>query len=382
MWSVLTSPIFSPWAKLRLAAEYFVPRRMTEGDESVASFVRRRLGREVLDRLVQALVGGIYTADPEKLSLRATMPRFLEMEREYGSLIRASRRRANQQPHLAIQGSGARYELFMTLQGGVSELIEALSQRVTKSATIRFNEPISTLTSNAVTGRYQLRPNSGLIEEFDAVVVALPSYQAAELLSGSGAPNQQPTASSAAPLGDLLRKIEYSSTAVVASGHKLIDVRHPLNAFGLVIPTIENRQILAVSFASRKFSGRAPNDGVQLRTFVGGAMQPELLDKTDDEILAIVRHELADTLGVSGHEEFAIVTRHRHSMPQYHTGHIELIQQIEKQLSIHPGLALAGNAYHGVGIPDCIHSGEKAAAQLLATRLQIETSSLQSSSSS
>ena len=169
-----------------------------------------------------------------------------------------------------------------------------------------------------------------------------------------------------APLADHLRGIEYASSAIVVTGHVLADVTHPLDAFGLVIPAIERRKILAVSFASRKFPGRAPEGRVLLRTFVGGAMQPEMLDCSDDELIALVRSELHDLLGVSGAEDFAKVTRYVRAMPQYHIGHLELVGRIEQRVAMQAGFELAGNAYHGVGIPDSIHSGETAAERLFA----------------
>src|SRR5262249_37539837 len=156
----------------------------------------------------------------------------------------------------------------------------------------------------------------------------------------------------------LLNRIEYASTAIVASGHKLADIRDHLEAFGLVIPAIEKRKILAVSFTSRKFPGRAPEGSVQLRTFVAGAMPPELLEHSDAEIVALVREELESIFGVTWKPDFTIVVRWMRSMPQYHVGHLDLVAAIERELASFHHLALAGNACRGVGIPDTIHSGE------------------------
>ena len=262
---VLKSPIFSIPGKLRMGLEYFLPRRKSEDDESLADFVRRRFGREALERLVQPLVGGIYTSDPEQLSLKATMPQFLEMEREYGSLIRAPRKQHRKQKAAEQNASGARYGLFVTPAGGISELLEAVDQRVREAATVLLNHPVQQIQAEP-DGGWRLRFGDGTEQTFDAVVLAVPAYRAAELLKGLDA-----------DLARLLAGIEYASTAIVVSGHKLSDIEHPLDAFGLVIPAIEHRRILAVSFTSRKFPGRAPAGCVQLRTFVGGAMQPEEL---------------------------------------------------------------------------------------------------------
>jgi len=359
VWPVLRSPILSVRGKLRLGLEYFVPRRTDNADESLASFVRRRFGREALDRLIQPLVGGIYTSDPKKLSLQATMPRFIDMERQHRSLIRAMRSNpAESAGSSGAHASGARYGLFATFAGGMSELIDALKDRVCESANLRMETKVAALDRSGATDAapgWKVTLEGGEIETYDAVILALPAYRSADLLAGTDA-----------QLADNLRGIEYASSAIVVTGHKLADVAHQLDAFGLVIPAIEQRKILAVSFASRKFPGRAPEGRVELRTFVGGALQPELLECSDDEMVSLVRSELQAILGVSGEADFAAVNRYVRAMPQYHVGHVALVEQIEKRTADHHGLELAGNAYHGVGVPDCIHSGETAAERLFA----------------
>eukprot|EP00913_Durusdinium_trenchii_P028488 g26716.t1 len=352
IWPVLSSPLFSPLGKLRMGLEYFLPRAKAGEDESLASFVRRRFGREALERLVQPLVGGIYTSDPERLSLKATLPRFLDMERDHRSLIRASRKQASTASREESSGSGARYGLFATLRNGLSSLFDVLTERIAERADIRFGTPVSHIVP-AENG-WMLRTADGGEETFDAVIAAARSYQVGDMVAGFDE-----------PLAESLRTIEYASTAVVVSGHRLEDVEHPLDAFGLVVPAIENRKVLAISFTSRKFPGRAPEGHVLLRTFVGGAMQPELLQHSDDEIRRIVRDELASILGVGGEPDFIELTRYTNAMPQYHLGHLERVAAIESRVASHAGLAIAGNAYHGVGLPDCIHSGEQAAESIM-----------------
>ncbi len=357
VWPVLTSPIFSPPGKMRLGLEYFVPRRTDNSDESLAAFVRRRFGSEALDRLIQPLVGGIYTSDPEKLSLQATMPRFIDMERQHRSLIRAMRKNPPNSPESGANASGARYGLFATFANGMSELLDTLAERVNSSGSIRLETDVVALEKTASDSTDQtswsLELGDGSVERYDAVILAVPAHLAAKLL-----------VSTDSPLADDLRSIEYASSAIVVTGHSLADIAHPLDAFGLVIPAIERRRILAVSFASRKFPGRAPEGRVQLRTFVGGALQPELLELSDDEMISLVRSELQDILGVTGSADFATVTRYVRAMPQYHVGHLDLVGRIERRTGNQAGLELAGNAYHGVGVPDCIHSGEMAAERL------------------
>ncbi|MDA0834773.1 MAG: protoporphyrinogen oxidase [Planctomycetota bacterium] len=349
---ILKTPIFSLQGKLRMAYEYFVPPRIEPDDESVAHFIRRRFGHEVLDRLVQPLVGGIYTADPEKLSLAATLPRFVKMEREHGSLIRAMRLQARAKA-AAVRNtdSGARYGLFVAFPNGMSELIDRLVERISPHATLRLNSPIASLAFSS--DKYSLTTSDGTTEEFDAVVLTTPAYRTAELVK----PIDE-------PLATALTSIEYASSVVVVSGHRLQDIRHSLDAFGLVVPACEKRNVLAISFSSRKFPDRSPKGEVLLRTFIGGALQPELVNLSDAELEQLARNELHDLLGVTGEPTCLRVVRYPRGMPQYNVGHQARVSVIFERMNAHPRLALAGNAYQGVGIPDCIHSGEQAAMRI------------------
>jgi len=365
IWPVLTSSIFSPLGKLRMGLEYLLPRRTEQTDETLASFVKRRFGKEAFDRLIQPMVGGIYTADPEKLSLQATLPRFIEMEREHRSLIIASRKQAAVRENDAeSEGSGARYGLFTAPRGGISDLFNRLLEVVRQKATVKLDEPVAAV-SLGDSGRYEVTLQSGEQLNFDGVVIALPSFHAASVLaSGFSVNSDAQTSDSITELTRLLDSIEYSSAAVVVSGHRLADIEHPLDAFGLVIPAIENRKVLAISFTSRKFPGRAPKGKILLRTFVGGALQPEMLDQSDEELSQTVRAELRSILGVGGEPDFMEICLYERSMPQYYVGHCERVARIRELISGHAGLELAGNAYSGVGIPDCISSGESAAERL------------------
>ena len=370
IWPILTTPILSPWGKIRMLLEIAVPRG-TGGEESLATFVRRRFGREVLERLVQPLVGGIYTSDPEKLSVAATLPRFVEWEQQFGSLILAARRQQRSSRHDADQdakSSGARYGLFAGLVGGMEDLLAALRNAVAQTVDSRLQTRVSSVRripwaeSNAAATdpanprhvQFQVTLSDHSRQEFDALVVATTAHQAAQIL---------PELDSV--LASRLGEIEYASSAIVVTAHKLADVRHPLDSFGLVVPHRERRRILATSFSSRKFPDRAPRDCVLMRTFVGGAMQPELNDLEDDAMRRIVLEELESIFGVRGQPDFCRIIRYPRAMPQYHVGHLGRIQQIESLVTQHPGLALAGNYLHGVGIPDAITSGELAAESIL-----------------
>lgn len=366
--AILTTPILSFSGRLRLLGEALIPRRAENNDESLGSFVRRRFGKQALERLVQPLVGGIYTADPELLSLKATMPRFLDMEQSHGSVIRATMaqqkkdRGRNSGEHPDSQdtsGSGARYGLFATAAGGLSDMVTAIEQALRKSGrvAIHLGAEVNALdkTQGASSG-WTVQLHNQASAAFDAVIVALPAYAAANVLKGTIHPE----------LHSALRGIEYASSAIVVSGHQFSDFNHPMDAFGLVVPAIEQRKILAVSFSSRKFPDRAPAGHILLRTFVGGAMQPELLANDSDTIVNFVNDELRSIFGMNTEPMFSEVIRYSKAMPQYHVGHLDRVARIESLLHDYPGLDLAGSAYIGVGIPDSIASGRAAAERIAA----------------
>lgn len=356
----LRTPLLSPRGKLRVIRERFLPPDPPDGDESLGSFVRRRFGEEALERIVQPMVGGIYTADPDRLSLAATLPRFLEMEREHGSVIRGLLRRRKSADDNA---SGARYGMFVSLRDGMSELQTALLERIRSAGEVRTGAAVARVEPRAaaVDSGFRVDFEDGTHDEFDAVIICVPAWCAAGLVESW---NGQ--------LADALREIEYASSAIVVSGHRLEDIDHPLDAAGLVIPAIEHRRILAVSFLSRKFPHRAPDGCVILRTFVGGATQPELMSNSDDELMDLVRKELRDLLAVGGEPDFMEVVRWELAMPQYHVGHLDRIHDIEQLCAPVRGFELAGNAYRGVGIPDCIRDGEQAAQRIWTASVRRE----------
>ena len=366
-WAILTTPVLSIAGRLRLLSEAWIARRTTDEDESLASFVRRRFGQQTLERLVQPLVGGIYTADPEKLSLKATLPRFPEMEQSHGSVIRATMaqqridRNRSAQSHRVVNessGSGARYGLFASAAGGLSDMIAAIERTLRKSRQVEIQlgvevTALERLPASASQWGVQLRDQRPMA--FDAVIMTLPTHAAARILSAAISPELQAA----------LQEIEYASSAIVVSGHRLSDFDHPLDAFGLVVPAIEKRKIMAVSFSSRKFPDRAPAGQILLRTFVGGALQPELLHNDDETISGFVNDELRSIFGMKAEPMFSEVIRYNNAMPQYHVGHLDRVARIESLLKNTPGLYLAGSAYTGVGIPDSIASGWLAAEHAL-----------------
>lgn len=354
-WPVLKSPVLSPLGKLRLLGEIFVPQTC-RADESLASFAVRRLGREAFERLVQPLAGGIYTADPQKLSIAATMPRFLEMERTWGSLTRAAIAARKTTAHSPSE-AGARYSLFQTFREGLSTLIDALTKTLSESA-VYLGARVEALRRNDRRWLVSYRQNEHIDEiEADAIILAISARMAAPLI--------QPFS---VDLAQELDGIGYAGSVVVTTAYRSEQVGHPLDGFGFVVPAIERRRILAVSFSSIKFPGRAPAGTVLLRTFVGGACQPELSQLDDRRLLALVAEELASLIQLKGQPLLTNIARWQDAMPQYHVGHCERIERIESLVGRMDGLALAGSAYHGVGIPHCIRSGELAAERVLSQR--------------
>ena len=346
IWSFINTDIFSVQGKLRMAAEVLLPRKRSNGidDESLASFVRRRLGREALERMAQPMVGGIYTADPETLSLRATLPRFLDMEQQHRSLILAMMRQGRAQK---TGTSGARYSLFLSFDGGMEVLVNTLAEVVPN---VRLNTRIEELTHNS--GTWRITAESGETFEADAVCLALPAYVAAKLLE-----DVNPR------LASQLNAIRYASTATINLAYPRAAIAHPLNGFGFVVPFIEKRSLIACTFSSVKFSGRAPEDHVLLRAFAGGALQPEIFAL--DDLEPRIEADLRELLGINQKPIFTETARWERSMPQYEVGHLDRVKAIENEVKNLPGLALAGNSYRGAGIPDCIRSGEAAAESLI-----------------
>src|SRR5690349_4909352 len=343
----ITSDIFSFGGKARMAAELILPRRNTNGttDESLASFVRRRLGQEALARMAQPMVGGIYTADPETLSLRATLPRFLDMEEKHRSLILAMLRQGRAQK---IGTSGARYSLFVSFEQGMQVLVDALLTRI--NADLRVKTRAQRLSFDR---GWTITTDKDEQIKADAVCLAVPAYMAAALLTDT---HQR--------LAENLRAIKYASTATINFGYRRAAIGHPLNGFGFVVPVIEKRSLIACTFSNVKFSGRAPDGQVLLRAFAGGALQPEIFALDESEMSRRVEADLRELLGIREDPRFIEVAKWERSMPQYEVGHLDRVDEIERLAGELPGLVLAGNAYRGAGIPDCIRSGE-AAADLL-----------------
>jgi protoporphyrinogen/coproporphyrinogen III oxidase len=351
------SPLFSTRGKLRIAIEPLIARRRGGGDESLASFVTRRLGRETLERIAQPLAGGIYTADPATLSIGATLPRFVEMERRYGSVIRGLRAAAREHTAEQRSTSGARWSLFVSFRGGVETLVQAIAARLEESIhyRARLGAELTALTLSGATPKWRLGFRDGTAATADAVICAAPAYAVAPML--------RPLSRD---LAALLADLDYASAATVNLAYRAADFPQAPEAFGFVVPIAEGRRIIAGSFSSLKFAGRAPASMMLARVFVGGALQTSLMEMDDAAMIAAARAEFSSLLGVIAEPAFAYVRRWPRSMPQYTVGHLARVAEIERMSTAMAGFALAGAYLHGVGIPDCIASGERAAEAIFA----------------
>lgn len=340
--------------KVRAAMELFMALRPPPGDESLASFVRRRFGREVLDRLAQPMVAGIYSADPEQLSLRATFPRFLEMEKK-GGVIRALLA-ARKKAAAPVKGtSGPRYGLFATFEKGIGSFVETLAQRL-PPGTYRGNSTVAHLSQSE--GVWRLFLADGSLVEADGVILAVPSVVAAGLLK-----SVDPI------LAGLLAQTPYNDVATVNVAVRRDRLTHPLNGFGFVVPALEKRTVTGCTFSSVKFPGRAPKGMALLRAFVGGPA----LAKNDEELGGSVLKDLGDFLGLKGDPEWMEVRRYPAAMPQYTLGHVERANESFQRASNLDRLALAGNGYGGIGLPDCVTFGEAAADRVVQSLQIIES---------
>jgi len=352
-WPFIKSSLFSLTGKARMGLDLILPRKKSTEEESLAAFVRRRLGREALERIAEPLVAGIHAGDPESMSLLSTFPRFIDLEREHRSLIWGMYQRKKQFAHLR-----SRYTMFLTLRHGMEGLITALEKTlppgiISLEQGVVGVEKITGKSSQGPQYRLQLRGKKKALEA-DAVVLATPAFATAELLQGI-----------ARDIAQQLNTIPYCSTATVNLAYDCSQIRHPLDGYGFVVPRLEKRSIMAATFSSVKFAGRAPEGKALLRCFVGGAKNEEIVSWGDAELLAAVRGDIEDILRIKGMPLLQRIYRWHKAMPQYTLGHEGRLSRIGQGLAKHPGLFLVGSAYRGIGISDCIHQAELTAHKIL-----------------
>lgn len=346
---LMTTPILSLGGRLRAGAELLVPRRKNGEPESVGEFVRRRFGREAWDYLIEPLLSGIFAGDGDRLSLGATFPQLKATEEQHGSLLRPMLKARFAPP----ARNGGPPVGFVTLARGLGELVEQIEARLPAEA-VRLGVGVTAL-SRPPGGPYRLSLSDGSVIEAESVVLATPAFATAELVAGFDP-------ALAAPL----REIPFVTTATVSLAFPRQAVARPLQGYGYVSPRVEGGQIVAVTWTSNKFPGRVPGDGVLVRAFLGRSGQEEIVNASDEEMVAVVRQELRSLHGITAAPSFSLVVRWPKGMPQYTLGHEGRLARIGEALGQWPGLFVAGSSYRGVGIPDCIQSGWAAADGVLA----------------
>ena len=353
LWPFVASSLFSFPGKLRMGLDLVIPRKRSNTEESLAGFVRRRLGREALERIAEPLVAGIHAGDPETMSLKSTFPRFIDLEQDYRSLIWGMRQRKKQFANVT-----ARHTMFITLREGMEGMISVL-KNILPPACCSLKQEVAGLERGAdkstknplycisIKGKKQPL-------EADAVVMATPAFITAALLQGFD--NH---------IARELNTIPYCSTATINLVYERSQIKHPLDGYGFVVPRLEKRNIMAATFSSIKFPGRAPQGKALLRCFVGGAKNESIVSWGDSELLPAVKEDIEEILEIQGKPILSRIYRWKKSMPQYTLGHEERVSLIEQGLSNYPGLFLTGSAYRGIGISDCIHEAELTAEQVL-----------------
>jgi oxygen-dependent protoporphyrinogen oxidase len=360
--AILRSRLVSWFSKARMGLDFLLPAKAVNGDESLGAFVSRRLGREAYENLIEPLMSGIYAGDGDALSLASTFPYLRDLELKYGSLARGALKMRQQSNGKSVQGSRS---AFLTPTTGLAEIVEKLVEYLTANdVTLRLNtrvvsihQPTPDTLRRAQGGAWRLTLDTGDMLAADGIVIAAPAFAAAQML-----------VSLDPQLASDLQNIPYVSTATISLAYRQSDIPRELDGYGYVIPRREGRRALACTWTSTKFPHRAPEGYALIRIFVGRAGQD--IPWNDSDLLALAKEELSLTLGITAEPLLSRVFLWEKAMPQYNLGHPEILKRIDAALEKYPGLALAGNGYRGIGIPDCIHSGELAVDKIAATETQ------------
>jgi len=331
------SSLFTVSGKARMALEAVIPRREGDEDESIGSFVRRRFGDEAVDYLAEPLLAGIHAGDVERLSVRALFPRLIDAERDTGSVLRAFR---------ALRSQPSPTGAFVSLPGGTGELVESLAARLAPQ-TIAINTRVAELHR---AGALRVESSAGSFSA-RAVILAVPAYAAGLLLRGVDT-----------TLAGLCDAVPYASTATVALGYRRDQVGHLMAGTGFVVPRVERQALLAGTWITSKWPGRAPDGHVLMRGFLGGGRDPHRLESSDESLIDAARSELADLLNISGDPIVTRLFRFTKQSPQYEVGHLERVAAIEERLAAIAGVFVTGSGFRAIGIPDCIADGRATAA--------------------
>lgn len=336
--------LFTWPGKIRMGMEMFIPKREDAGDESIGSFMRRRFGNEAVEYLAEPLLAGIHAGDVDRLSIRALFPRFPETEQRAGSLLRAFRSGPKHGP----SKDGA----FKSLPGGLGELVQALEAAL-PAASIRTRTRVTSVAHDG--SAYRVETDRGEVFTARAVVAATPAFVSARTLQAVSP-----------RIAQLCGEIPYASAATVALAFNREDIRHPLNGSGWVVPRVEKTGIMAGSWLSSKWPGRAPEGKVLLRAFLGGARDPEAFAKTDAEMIRTALQAMSGLIGITGTPLFTRVYRWENANAQHEVGHLDRVATIDRELAAHPGLFVTGSGFRGVGIPDCVADGRATARQVVS----------------
>ena len=358
-WPFATTRLFSWPGKIRAGMDLFIPKKKVPAgelnDESLESLVVRRMGREILDRLAEPLVGGVHASDPALMSLAATFPNLLEMEQKHGNLIKgflAQRKLAEEMKRKYPADPKKPRTFFNTFKEGMQELPDGMAAAA-GAENIRTGVSATRLECLEGDG-WRVHLSDGGSLEADAVVIATEGWAASDLV-----------ATVDSELCDLIATIPHSSSATVSLGFDTDDLGFSLDAFGVLCPEIEHRALMAATYSSTKWPNRAPKGKALLRGFVGGPHNQDIMDRTDEEIIEITKSEMRSILGLKVEPVFARVYRWVNGMPQYTMGHLDRVAQIEHRVSMIPTLGIGGGSYRGVGIANCIESGEAAVTKVL-----------------
>lgn len=350
--SMATTRLLSPLGKGRAALEILLPAANGHGSESIEEFVSRRFGAELYARMVEPMMSGIYAGDGSQLSIEATFPLLPRWERQHGSVTRGALTLRRQRRE-RTQGASRWQSLFLAPREGLAQMVEALSASlVERGVDLRLGHPVTRIDQTRE--GYRITVDSSGPSEVDGLILATPAFVTADLVSPL-APN----------LAERLSEIDYASTATVNLFYEDETLAAGLDGYGYVIPRREGRPALACTWTTTKFPGRAPEGTALLRVFLGRAGQEEALEGDDESLLALARQELKLTLGIDQPASYSRVRRWPRGMPQYNVGHLKRVAEIHRAAQQLPRLELAGAGYDGIGIPDCVNSGRRAARSLL-----------------
>ena len=349
--AVAKTPLLTPLGKARLLMDYVMPRGNGDADESVGSFVRRRMGRQAFENMAEPLLSGIYAGDASKLSLNSTFPRLRDVEREHGSIIRGAIAQRKAMWARGVNQTARPFTPFVSLGNGLGELIGALVAAL-ESCDLRNETALTSISP--VDQRYRVELSDGTGMTVDGLLLTTPAPVSAGLLEGESA-----------SLASALRDIPYVSSSTVSMAFNQADVAGKQGGRGFVIPRVEGRSLTAVTWTSNKFAGRTPEGVALLRGFVGRAGQEGNAFLPEDDLIDLVRRELASITGIIAEPILARTFRWPSAMPQYNVGHQARLDQIDRDLAALPRIGLTGSAYRGVGIPDCIRNAREQAAALL-----------------